>query len=514
MVRWLRSPLFWILILAGFLRLYQLGSLPPGFFRDEAAKGYNAYCLLKTGRDIDNKFLPVFTREFTVYNSALPTYLIVPSILIFGLTEFATRFPFALAGILTILATYLLVARLYSQRAGYIAAFLLAISPWHLLFSRWANQGILLPLFITFGLYCWIRAVDTTTAKNRLWLMGSLLIFAMSLYTYDIAKVFIPLCLLGLLVIYRDEIRRDKRYFLIGLGCFLLLLIPLVWFGLSAPGLSQERFNRISIFAQNRSFWNSGLLFLNNYIQHFSPNFLFISGDNNPRHSAGGIVYLFEIPFLIYGIYLLLKKRTKTNKLFLWWLLIFPIPASLTNEGIPHALRTICALPVFSICSAIGLEKCLVSGKILFSKSVGYRILRMMIMLLFIFSMLNFSITYFYLYPIESPLAWQYGWRDAVKYLDSIKSNYSEIVVSPSFGYPHSFILFYNKVPPHSWQGNEWNIPPYRFDIPDSYMVNERQYSADSSTLFVLPSSQFMTIPVRGQINYTNGQKAIVFLSK
>jgi len=516
----LHSPLFWILVLAGFLRLYQIGSIPPGFFRDEAAKGYNAYCLLKTGRDIDNNFLPVFTREFTVYNSALPTYIIVPSIFLFRLTEFATRLPFALVGILTVLATYLFVSRIYNQRTGYLAAFLLAISPWHLLFSRWANQGILLPLFTTFGLYCWIRATERTALQKKLWLIGSLILFALSLYTYDIAKVFIPLFLLGLFIIYRDEIRRDKCYFLIGLCCFLILLIPMVWFSFSAPALSQERFNRISIFSLSIPPLDMIKLFIKNYLAHFSPNFLFISGDNNPRHSVFGmgLLYLFELPFLILGIYLLLKQRTKINKLLFWWLLIFPVAASLTNEGIPHALRTICALPVFSIISAIGLEKCLQSTKFVFSKQLQYRIIRIIFILLILINIFWFIFIYFFQYPIYSAPTWQYGWKQAVAYLDSVKSDYSEIIISPSFGYPHIFILFYNQIPPHRWQGNQWNIPPYRFDIFDDEIINNLQYAADSSILFVLPSVNNLEIPVRYTINFPSGAwgepPAILFLRK
>ncbi|MCX7920375.1 MAG: glycosyltransferase family 39 protein, partial [bacterium] len=414
-IKWLRSPLFWILILAGFLRLYQLGTNPPGFFRDEAAKGYNAYCLLKTGRDIDNRSLPIFTREFTVYNSALPTYLVIPSIVLFGLTEFATRLPFAVVGILTVFLTYLLTSRVYNPRTGYLAAFLLAVSPWHLLFSRWANQGILLPLFITAGLYCWIRAFEPDVKHTKQWLISSLIIFAISLYTYDIAKVFIPLFLVGLFIIYRQEIRRNSLFFLLGLCCFLILILPQVWFSLTAPELTQERFNRISIFALSNSPSAIFNLFIKNYVTHFSPNFLFISGDSNLRHSVFGLgqLYLFEIPFLLYGIYILFRQRTKFEQLLIWWVVLFPVPASLTYEGIPHALRTICAIPVFSIITAHAIDTLLQRVPVYAAKSFSYRGMRVLIMTLIIANISFFIFNLFFFYPQYSAPVWQYGWRDA-----------------------------------------------------------------------------------------------------
>ncbi|MFB3897578.1 MAG: ArnT family glycosyltransferase [bacterium] len=516
----LRSPIFWILVIAGVLRLYQLGSVPSGFFRDEASKGYNAYCLLESGRDIDNRFLPIFTREFRVYNSALPTYLIIPSIAIFGLTEFATRLPFAIAGILTILGTYLLVARVYSQRAGYIAALILAITPWHLFFSRWANQGILLPLFVVFGLYSWMRAVEKPGTKLNWWLILSLAIFGLSLYTYDIAKVFIPLLLLGLIVFYRKELSgQPKSSLFIALCVLIVILIPLLWFSYSSTALSQERFNRISIFNGERSVGDTFGLFITNYLSHFSPSFLFIHGDKNLRHNfAGGELNLFELPFLVFGLYLVLKRRTKFDTLLFWWLIIFPIPASLTNEGIPHALRSICALPVFSIMAAIGLNKCLEFKPFACTKQNKYIIVPIVIIILIVANIDWLLMAYFYRYPIYSAPAWDYGWKQAVTYLDTVKPQYQEIVVSQQFGAPHIFILFYDRVPPHSWQTYEWNIPPYRFDIPDDEIINNLQYSVDSSILFVRPSSEKLELQLSHAVYYKKqiwgDMPAICFLHK
>src|SRR5690348_12129027 len=109
MKRFFTHPLLYIFLLGVFLRFYDLGSIPAGFFRDEAAKGYNAYCLLETGKDVDGNSWPMFTRELTTFNTAVYSYLTIPFIAIFGLNEFAVRFPAALFASLTILTTYWLV---------------------------------------------------------------------------------------------------------------------------------------------------------------------------------------------------------------------------------------------------------------------------------------------------------------------------------------------------------------------------------------------------------------------
>lgn len=139
--------LFLIIIFAGFLRFYQLGSVPPSLNWDEASSGYNAYAILKTGKDEYGNFLPIEFRSFEDYKPPVYIYLTVPSVALFGLTEFAVRFPAALFGTLSILVFYLLLLELLTsfernQRnlIALIGAFCLTVSPWHIQFSRAAYE--------------------------------------------------------------------------------------------------------------------------------------------------------------------------------------------------------------------------------------------------------------------------------------------------------------------------------------------------------------------------------------
>ncbi|MBU0570240.1 glycosyltransferase family 39 protein, partial [Patescibacteria group bacterium] len=163
-LRSIKLCLFIILLVATFLRLWKLGSIPSHLTPDEASLGYNAYSILKTGRDEYGKFLPIIFKSFGDYKPGFYIYLTVPFVAIFGLTEFAVRLPGALAGVVAVWLIYKIVKILsfrftslqndnetrklengnkHSLRQGQwkleiLTAFLLAVSPWHIHFSRGA----------------------------------------------------------------------------------------------------------------------------------------------------------------------------------------------------------------------------------------------------------------------------------------------------------------------------------------------------------------------------------------
>src|SRR3989344_3591978 len=111
--RWL---LVVILVLAAVLRLWQLGEYPIHLTNDEAAIGYNAYSILKTGRDEHGELLPIVFKSFGDWKPGLYIYTTVPSVFLFGLTEFAVRLPSALAGILAVYLVYLLTSKLFNKK--------------------------------------------------------------------------------------------------------------------------------------------------------------------------------------------------------------------------------------------------------------------------------------------------------------------------------------------------------------------------------------------------------------
>ncbi len=116
---------------------------------------------------------------------------------------------------------------------------------------------------------------------------------------------------------------------------------------------------------------------MSNYLSHLDPNWLFIKGDKTERHQPPqmGHLYLFELPLLLIGVYMLLFGRfNKQTKLFVYgWLLLAPLPAAITIE-VPHAIRTLNFLPVFQIFIAIGAVTIIQFISIQYSKRTSYLI--------------------------------------------------------------------------------------------------------------------------------------------
>src|SRR3989344_7565756 len=164
--------LFLIVFLGFILRIYQVNQIPPSLSWDEVSIGYNAYSILKTGRDEHGRFLPYDTFiGYGDYKPPLAIYLTVPSVAIFGLNEFAVRFPSVLFGTLTVLMTYFLVKELlknegqktinnkkndrllFTVYCPILSASLLAISPWHINLSRAGFEANIALFFIVLGVY-------------------------------------------------------------------------------------------------------------------------------------------------------------------------------------------------------------------------------------------------------------------------------------------------------------------------------------------------------------------------
>src|SRR3990172_4878127 len=126
-----------IFLLGFLLRVAAIDKFPVGFTPDEASFGYDAYSILKTGRDQWGKPYPLVLESFGDFKSPLYAYLTIPFIAIFGLDKFAVRLPNALLGSLAVYVVYLLTKKLSkNERVGLIAAMLLAVSPWHIMMSR------------------------------------------------------------------------------------------------------------------------------------------------------------------------------------------------------------------------------------------------------------------------------------------------------------------------------------------------------------------------------------------
>jgi len=318
-----------IFLLAFILRFWQLGSVPQSLDWDEASLGYNAYSIMKTGRDEYGSFLPLSIRSFGDYKPPLYTYLTVLPVWLFGLNEFSTRFISAFLGFLTVVVSYFLIKELFPAKKYdlyLLFTFLFAISPWHIQFSRVAFEANCALFFFVTGTWLFLKGL-----KSGLFFLVSFLSFGLSAYAYHSPRLIVPIFLFGLVIIFRKEIKTKITFVTVSVLLISLLFLPIVFlYGSSTAA----RFGSVSVINPNEKLGesiraieldnNRGDFFgklthnrrivfareiLAGYLDHFNFAFLFLSGDPPGRHHAAGMgmLYLVELPFILAGIIYMLK---------------------------------------------------------------------------------------------------------------------------------------------------------------------------------------------------------------
>src|SRR3989338_1471424 len=201
-----------IFFLAAFLPFGHLGQTPPSLDWDETAHGYNAYSILKTGKDEYGYKSPLSFRSFDDYKPPIYTYLVVPSVAVFGLTDFAIRFPSATLGVLAVLFTYLMVYELFKNKViALLSALFLAISPWHLQFSRVAFETNSATFWSVLATWAFLRGIASGELKRTLWLSLSAIAFGANLFIYHNARVFIPIFSIILFLLFKDKLLQNLK---------------------------------------------------------------------------------------------------------------------------------------------------------------------------------------------------------------------------------------------------------------------------------------------------------------
>lgn len=469
-----------ILLLAAVLRLYGLNKVPPSMHWDETALGYNAYSILKTGRDEYGKFLPLIFKSFGDYKPGFYVYLTVSSIALFGLNEFAVRLPSALIGIATVWLLYQVVCQLFPKQKTLIsnvkypisllASFSLAVSPWHLQFSRGAWEANVALFFALGGIYYFIK----TQRQTFKWLYLSALSFGAAVLTYQGGKMVVPLFVTGLLICFWEKVKSLPKKHLFA-AAFLLFIIsfPILFSSVTGAG---GRLKVMSVFSYPRPereikqilqedeankvyfnlFHSESLAFargiLGRYFNHFSGKFLFFEGDwSSARHSLPymGVLYYVDFIFLLAGLIYLIKLKF-SGKNFIWyWLLVSPLPAAFSRDAI-QSVRAISMLLPLMVIIGCGMYQIYLWLKE--KKKVFCALWTIFFVLSYLWCFAYYLDQYYIHYPNQSSQYWQYGYKDIVNKIYPIRNNYSKIIFTPKYGQPYIYWLFYTKYNPEAYQ--------------------------------------------------------------
>jgi 4-amino-4-deoxy-L-arabinose transferase-like glycosyltransferase len=356
--------LFGILIIAIFLRFYHFTATPPGLYPDEAMDGNNAVEAAETGHF--NVFYPEDNGREGLYVNIIAVTMDLSHDYT---APWIVRLPAAVAGVLTVLGLYLLIAELFGDGPGLLAAFLLATSFWGIIFSRIGFRAILAPLALVFALWLLFKAFRAGTDKKRaafLYILAAGIVYGLGFYTY-IAYRVTPILFLLFIPFFYKLAGFWKRTALFIIVTFIVAA-PLGWYFATTPGSFFGRTAEISVtsaanpaydFAVNVA--KEALMF--NY-----------HGDYNWRQNVSGaaelfwpvgILFLLGIVLVIYFWVRRARKKyitAENEKLFplfgtllvFAWLIFGILPAAASDEGIPHALRSILALAPALILATLG----------------------------------------------------------------------------------------------------------------------------------------------------------------
>ena len=367
-----------IFLLALVLRLYKLGEIPVGFHADEIMNGYVGRFILLNGKDLYGNAWPlIYFDRFGDYPQVLPMYLSGLFTFIFGVNEFAVRFPIALAGSLLVLPVYFLSLYFFKdKKSALCGSFLAAILPWHIVLSRATAEGITgLTVFAT-AIFFTFKAINNNSKKD--YFFAAFLFFS-SYFLYASFRVLTPLVLLPLPFLFKKQRLPLLEMFIAS---------SLITFAISQTYWGQGRFKQTSLFVSKttanqiksknealsfgegqgnvlvaRIFHNKivgySREFILQYLSYFSPNFLFLNGGLPDRYKVPdqGLFYLSFIPFLLLGFINIAKKTDKRLMVLLIYLLIIsPLPASFTVDDAPNIHRAIFMIAPLVIIAGSGLS--------------------------------------------------------------------------------------------------------------------------------------------------------------
>ncbi len=333
-----------VLVLAGFLRFYRLNETPPGLHEDEALDGNDAWEAWRSGH----------FRVFYTESQGREGLMINLQALALGITGSHSpgglRWPGALLGTLTVLGVYVLAKEIVSEEVGLLAAFLLAISFWHISISRFGTRAVAAPFFLVWSLVLLWLAVRGLRGKARNWWAVAIacgIIYGLGFYTYTPYRLTLLLLLAAFGSLKRDYgLQPVKKVATIVVGTTFVVILPLLLFAWQNPTEFFQRFNTL----RGLHTANPVGEFVSNTLR--TAAMFFWTGDTNPLHNIPGRALLFWPVGLLFVVGFGVAVRRQ--RWLLAWIIIGLLPSIIANEGIPHSWRSILAAPAVFIVAAQG----------------------------------------------------------------------------------------------------------------------------------------------------------------
>lgn len=376
-----------LIVVAAGLRFIGTAESPPGFYIDEAAISAQVICVRQSAQNLQGEHLPLLT-EVLGGGYVTPSYL-YPAVawtFIFGDSIASFRSLTALFSILFILGSFVLGWRVWrSTEAAWLCALSAALSPWVFQFARIAWDPSLAPTYMV-----WAFALLWTTREKFRWVELSVsgVLFSLAAYCYPPLRVqlaiMLPFAILGLVFVYK----RDWKLYLVPIATAFVVATPLI--KKTVSGEIQGRFEMLSVFNKaylmqtygSATLWDGFRALAANFYLLLSPSYLFLHGDANLRHSTGSIGIWSWLDCLGIGagliaIFIIAARRSELklakfqSAFVIVGYLTGILPAAMTWESNPHALRSFGAVTFLVLGVGGGLRILWVQSRSLRSCIVG-----------------------------------------------------------------------------------------------------------------------------------------------
>lgn len=356
-------------LIAAVLRIAGLQHAPPGLNQDEAINAWNAWSLVRTGRDMIGEPWPIFYFHSIADNrTPLFIYWLVPFHALLGLDVWPMRLAAAAGGVVCVPLIYWCGARLFDRRVGLVAAAMLVLNPWHLSSTRWAIDGTIVPMLSLATLAALLWADLPFSRRDgqggRPWAAAVAgLVAGITCYGYWALRLHVPILLaLAVLLTWRGWRERWRsRAGRAGVLAFALGFA--VTFGPLA--IEHLRDPAIAIRAEMTRLWEPGTplheiaaRIAARYAVHFGPAFLYVRGDRDPGNAPAdsGAFEWSMLPLMLIGLAVVLRRfRASASHAFLLaMVLAYPAGDLVARyEGV-HAFRSSPGMIGLVLLAAVG----------------------------------------------------------------------------------------------------------------------------------------------------------------
>lgn len=465
----------WLVVITmfgAFLRLIGFGVIPVSLYWDEMAVWNDALSIAQTGKDLFERswWQPIFI-SYGDYKLPVFIWLVTLSSFLTKNELIAVRLPSLLAGISMIPAMFFLSNSLVIQAKkqlsplAFVSAFVMAVLPWSLHFSKVGYEGHLGAAFLLWSLVCFFRASE---GRRSSWLFGlSAFLGTLSVYSYFSVRFVWPVVIVAASVLFWKRFQPYWKQIACVLVFWVITLIPMYTadfykesnaYRLSAANIlsNPNRVHEVNLYREragntliSRVVYNSETFLVRDlalqYLQYLHPDFLFLTGDPNMRHGTAqnGILWLSFLPLVLAGfIYLLREKLIIFVWLGIWWIVAI-LPAAVPLD-VPHALRSLNALPVWVLIVSFGVmyfNEWLQSEK-------GNRMMKSLLVVVFsgllLLEVIRYQVIFLTTYRVFSADEWQDGYTELARYTESIRDTYVFVYVDR---FDDRFFLYYQ---PHS----------------------------------------------------------------